>query len=156
MSENGNNAILALAPAAGTGIGKELAARLLRREDFMGLLEEAAVAALTAMQQQRWNPVAKQWEPSQPDARTRLGALLGLMAQLEGEPVRRIVHQHLGGGGVLDLHAVLRDSPELREVLARELQNAKGPGERSREHFASKRAAKAKKAAEVMVVDGGV
>jgi hypothetical protein len=155
MSENGNNAILALAPAAGTGIGKELAARLLKREDFMRLLEDAAVAALTAMQNPRWNPVAKQWEPSQPDAKTRLGALLGLMAQLEGEPVRRIVHQHLGGGGVLDLHTVLKDSPELREVLARELQNAKGPGERSREHFAAKRAAKAK-AAEVMVVDEGV
>jgi hypothetical protein len=138
---------------AGSGIGKQLAEKLLERDDFLRLLEEAVVAALQANLQPRWDPNAKAWAPAVPDAKTRLAAVLGLMAQLEGEPVRRIVHQHLGGGGVLDLHAVLRDSPELREVLARELQNAKGPGERSREHFAAKRAAKA---AEVMVVDGGV
>jgi hypothetical protein len=140
---------------AGSGIGKQLAEKLLERDDFLRLLEEAVVAALQANLQPRWDPNAKAWAPAVPDAKTRLAAVLGLMAQLEGEPVRRIVHQHLGGGGVLDLHAVLRDSPELREVLARELQNAKSPGERSRDHAAAKRA-KLAKAAEVMVVDEGV
>jgi hypothetical protein len=140
---------------AGSGIGKQLAEKLLGRDDFLRLLEEAVVAALQANSQPRWDPNAKAWAPAVPDAKTRLAAVLGLMAQLEGEPVRRIVHQHLGAGGPLDVREVLRDSPELRDVLSRELANAKGPGERSREHFAAKRAAKAK-AAEVMVVDEGV
>lgn len=151
MADSEKNGILALAPAAGTGIGKELAERLLKRPDFMQLLEDAAVSALTAMQNQRWNPVARQWEPPAPDAKTRLAALLGLMAQLEGDPVKRIVHQHLGDGGALDLHAVLKDSAELRELLQREVNRAKGPGERSKDYAVRRRQEKEAVPAELVV-----
>lgn len=115
---------LILAPGAGSGIGAKLAERLLARSDFLPLLEDAAVAALQANMPPRWDPSAKDWAPDLPDAKTRLAALLGLMAQLEGDPVKRIIHQHLGQGGGLDLQSVLKESPELAALMARELEKA--------------------------------
>ncbi len=46
------------------------------------------------------------------------------MAHMEGEPVKRIIHQHLGADGKLDLRGALQDSPELAAAVAAELEKA--------------------------------
>ena len=131
---------LSLAPAAGTGIGAKLAERLLARPDFVPLLEDAAVAALTAMMPQRWDSNIKDWAPAQPDAKTRLAALLGLMAQFEGDPVKRIVHQHIQESGKLDFEKALLESPEMRGMVERALQKAEWRHSGNQAHKRPKRA----------------
>ena len=43
---------------------------------------------------------------------------------MEGDPVKRIIHQHLGGAGAVDPLAALRESPELRQAAKRMLEKA--------------------------------
>lgn len=111
-----------LAPAAGAGLGKLIVDNLLVRPGIVQKLADALENALTATRR-TWDSGAKCWV-DEPDSRTQLQALFGLWAQCEGEAVKRIVHQHLGASGDLDIDSALRESPQLREQLARKLENA--------------------------------
>lgn len=49
----------------------------------------------------------------------------GLLAHMEGEPIKRIIHQHLGAGGEQpDFVKALRESPALLTAMKREIEKA--------------------------------
>jgi hypothetical protein len=80
------------------------------------------------------------WWLVEPDMRTQSAMFFGLLAHMEGEPIKRIIHQHLGGeGGVVDPLAALKDSPALQAAVERTLEKAKW---RTSGHQAHKRPAK--------------
>ncbi len=113
-----------LAPGAGQGIVRKLAQTVLARPDFMGLLEDALISSLKAE-----NKVFDKEQGvlvTYPDAKTRLAALLGILAQFEGDPVKRILHQHVGtpGGAQDELAETLSASPALRGAVERALRKA--------------------------------
>ena len=101
-----------LAPAAGSGIGKELADRLLKRDDFISAMETAAMEGLKAVHPRRWDPASKSWGEPEPDHKTRIATLFGLLAQMEGEPVKRILHIGTVGSPVDPMQA-MQESPAL-------------------------------------------
>ena len=115
---------LTLAPAAGAGLGKILFDRLLADPEIPELLVDAVRCGLKAMTQRRWDPQAKEWV-ADADAKTRVQTVVMLLAQAEGEPVKRIIHQHLGAGGQLDVLGALRESPALLAAAEREIEKAK-------------------------------
>ncbi len=117
------NTQVTLAPMAGAGIGKQLADALLSDPGFLPLMRQTAIDCLNAMSPRRWDK--EQGWISDPDYRIRAQMFFGLMAHMEGEPVKRIIHQHLGDGGKLDVGGALADSPELAAAVARELQKSK-------------------------------
>ncbi len=107
--------IATLSPAAGAGIGKILAD---------ALTIDAAKGGLRA-ERSFWVKSANGGHlESEPDQRVRVQTLFGLLAHMEGEPIKRIIHQHLGGSGSVDPLAALRESPELRAAAKRELEKA--------------------------------
>lgn len=111
-----------LAPAAGSGIGKLLAAALLAKPDLI----EGMVAVIDRgfnANKRFWDANTKSWD-IEPDGRTQIQTLALVLAHMEGEPVKRIIHQHLGGAGAMDVHAALRESPALRDSMRRELEKA--------------------------------
>ena len=117
-------AIALLAPAAGNGMGKQVAARLLARADWLDLFENAIVGALTATNRY-YDKTHNEWV-IYPDGKTRLAAVLGIWSHLEGDPVKRVIHQHLGPGGPSnDLAAALIDSPELLQAIEQTIAEAK-------------------------------
>lgn len=118
-----SNEQIQLAPAAGSGIGKLLAEALLARPGFVELLAEVAESGLRATTPRRWDKETESWI-SDPDFRVQTQTLFGLIAQMEGEPIKRIIHQHLGGTGSVDPLAALQESPALREAAARMLEKA--------------------------------
>lgn len=59
----------------------------------------------------------------EPDWRVRTQTLALLLAHMEGEPVKRIIHQHLGTGEIDPLGA-LQDSPELADRVRKLLEKA--------------------------------
>ena len=86
-------------------------------------MEGVAVRALSATIR-RWDPGAKAYA-EEPDMRTQCQMFFGLLAHMEGEPIKRIVHQHLGGdGSAVDPLAALRDSPALMEAVKRTVEKA--------------------------------
>jgi len=114
---------ISLAPAAGAGIGKLLADSLLADPEFVPLMKEAAMGGLKA-ERSFWDKNSG-GIISEPDHRVQIQALALLLAHMEGEPVKRIIHQHLGGDGQIDLGAALRDSPALQAAIERQLENAR-------------------------------
>lgn len=112
---------MTLAPAAGQGIGKMLFDVLLADPDFLPSLKAAAMDGLQAVRS-FYNPGAK-CVVSEPDTRTRIQALTLVLAQAEGEPIKRVIHQHLGAGGI-DPLAALQESPALRDAARRLLEQA--------------------------------
>ncbi len=115
---------LTLAPAAGSGIGKLLFDALLARPDFIPAMVNAAMGGLTA-ESHFYSPAQKE-VISKPDYRVRQQAVVMLLANAEGEPVKRIIHQHLGGDSLkTDLHKALQESPALQDAVERALANAK-------------------------------
>jgi NAD(P)-dependent dehydrogenase (short-subunit alcohol dehydrogenase family) len=112
-----------LAPAAGSGIGKAIAKELLSRGGIVEKLADALENALTATRR-TWDSGTKQWV-EEPDTRSQLQAVFGLIAHMEGEPIKRVIHQHLGGKGDVDPLQALQDSPALREAAERMLHRAK-------------------------------
>ncbi len=52
-------------------------------------------------------------------------ALISLFAHAEGEPIKRILHQHMNANGSLDAVGALRDSPALADAVERALANAR-------------------------------
>jgi len=116
---------LTLAPAMGAGIGKLLAEKLLADPEFIPLMTSAAIEGLRAMSPRRWDKETSSWE-CDPDYRTRSQMFFGLLAQMEGEPIKRIIHQHLGGAVTkTDLVEALQESPALTDAVERTLANAK-------------------------------
>ena len=114
----------ALAPAAGAGIGKILADKLLADPEFERLMVDAAKDGLRATRSFSVGRGGDARVETEPDFRTRIQAFTILMAHMEGEPVKRIVHQHVGTGGAIDPTAALRDSPALQDALAHLLNKA--------------------------------
>ncbi len=127
-----------LAPAAGSGMGKMLADTLLSDPEFIPLMRQTALDCLHAMTPRRWDK--EQGWVSDPDYRIRAQMFFGLMAHMEGEPVKRIIHQHLGAGGKLDVGGALQDSPELAAAVERELQKARWKHSGNQEHKRPKKA----------------
>ena len=112
---------LSLAPAAGAGIGKMVADDLLARQGFAKRLADSLDRGLTATRR-TWDSGAKEWV-EEPDTRSQLQAAFGIFAHMEGEPIKRIIHQHMGAAGI-DPLATLQDSPAAREALRKLLEKA--------------------------------
>ncbi len=113
---------LTLAPAAGSGIGKLVFDALLAEPDFIPLMVQAAMGGLRATTS-FYNPATRE-VIEKVDFKTRLQAWLALTAHAEGEPVKRIIHQHLGAGGQLDIMGALRESPALLAAAKAEIEKA--------------------------------
>lgn len=114
---------ITLAPAAGSGVGRKLAELLLANEKFLPLMAAAFIDALGA-EQFFYDKHIKEYK-GEPDYKTRLNAAVALLAHMEGDPVKRIIHQHITPLGKVSLEDALAESPALREVMARELDKAK-------------------------------
>jgi hypothetical protein len=125
-----HDAIEVLAPGAGGGIGRKIAERLLSRPDWLDLMETALVNALSA--QMRYYDNATKKHVVMQDAKTQLNAVLGIWSHLEGDPIKRVIHQHFDRAGVDgNLSNLLAESPQLREELAKELAKASSAPRRS-------------------------
>ena len=112
---------ITLAPAAGAGIGKILADRLLAEPDFV---ESMIAAVKNGLKATRSFYVKGDGMQTEPDSKTQLQAFALVMAHMEGEPVKRIIHQHLGGAGTVDPLAALRESDALRDAARAMLEKA--------------------------------
>ncbi len=112
-----------LAPSAGTGVGKLLADALLNTPGFVQLMVDALVGGLRADMPPRWDKHADKWTTAA-DHRTRVQTVTLILAHMEGEPIKRIIHQHLGGAEI-DAMAAIRESPALQAAMERTLANAK-------------------------------
>jgi hypothetical protein len=118
-----------LAPAAGSGVGKILADQLLADPEFLALLKGAFMDGLKA-ESFFYDKHAKEWH-GEPDYKTRLHAATQLLAHMEGDPIKRIIHQHLGNGTAPDLLAAVEASPALAESMARLLEKARSRSART-------------------------
>ncbi len=115
---------ISLAPAAGAGIGKLLAEALLADPEFLPLMKKAAIGGLSAMRS--YYDKSAGGCVTEPDHRVQVQTMALLLAHMEGEPIKRIVHQHLGGDGSgVDPLGALRDSPALLAAVERTLEKAK-------------------------------
>ena len=114
---------LTLAPSAGSGVGKLLADALLAQPDFVAELAAVARRGLRAQTPRRWDKEGDCWVQDD-DMRAQIQTLALLLAHMEGEPIKRIIHQHLGGNGTVDPLAALQESPALREAAGRLLEKA--------------------------------
>lgn len=115
---------ISLAPASGSGIGKMLADALLADPDFLPLMKGAALGGLRA--QRSYYDKGAGGVVTEPDHRVQIQTVALLLAHMEGEPIKRIIHQHLGGdGSAIDPLGALRDSPALMAAVERELAKAK-------------------------------
>ncbi len=108
-----------MAPAAGTGIGKYIADEVMKR----GLAEKMVDALARALEATRSARSGDELVEEQ-DCRTQLQAVMWLTAHMEGEPVKRVLHQHLVGATV-DPVAAMRDSPALAAAVQRNLDKAR-------------------------------
>lgn len=112
-----------LAPSAGTGIGKLWADVLLRdptafAEAMCGVVERGFKA-----KKRVWDAGAKDWSEEE-DCKTQIATLALVLSHLEGDPIKRIVHQHLGIGPT-DPVSAIRENPALAAGLEKALANAK-------------------------------
>jgi NAD(P)-dependent dehydrogenase (short-subunit alcohol dehydrogenase family) len=121
MDTTQQNDLSALAPAAGSGIGAQIAAGFLARGDWLALCIDALVAALQA--NCKVYDKANNCLVTYPDGRTRLEAVHKIWSHLEGEPVKRIIHEVRRGRDAESLQDELTRSPALREA-AREMLDA--------------------------------
>ena len=113
-----------LAPAAGAGLGKAMFDCLLADANFPAALAKAAREGLEAMTPRRWDSCAKDWV-SDPDYRVRAQVLFALLAQAEGEPVKRVQVQTqtiTAAGG--DIESELATTPAARLAMRRILDSA--------------------------------
>ncbi len=117
-----------LAPAAGAGIGKLLAEKLLADPEFVPLMLAAAKNGLKASRS-FWAKTGANGGGeiiSEPDARTQVQTFALLLAHMEGEPIKRVIHQYLGGGGdAIDPLAALQASPELLAAAQTMIEKAR-------------------------------
>lgn len=111
---------MTLAPGAGSGVGKLVAAELLGRDGIIKKLADAFEAGLTATRR-TWDSGAKQWV-EEADTRSQLQAAFGLLAHMEGEPIKRVIHEFRKGG--VDPTEAL-SSPAAIEAAERMIAGAK-------------------------------
>lgn len=110
----------------GKGVGKEIGRQLIAREDFVTLMVEAAVGGLKAMTARRWDPEARLWV-NDPDYRIRTATFFGLLAQMEGEPLKRVLNKvgdSPSEGGEAEEESLIKQlaqSPALRRKVANAL-----------------------------------
>lgn len=123
-TENGHVSAIALAPGAGAGLGKLVFDSLLASPDVAKRIADQMLAGLEASTE-RWDKGRGEWVQV-PDWRVRMQTVFGILAQAEGEPIKRIVHQHLNQtAGEVDIAAALRDSPALAAAMEKELEKAR-------------------------------
>ncbi len=130
-----------LAPAAGAGIGKIFADRLLAEPDFMECMVSAVMNGLRATRSFWVKKGGESELVTEADSKVQLHAFALVMAHMEGEPIKRIIHQHLGAGGAVDPLAALQASPELRAAARRELEKAEWRTSGKQDHKRPKKAA---------------
>ncbi len=105
--------VATLAPAAGAGIGKLLADRLLSDPTFVQLMLDAVLNGLKATRSY-WTGKGETAELiTEPDSKTQLQAFALVMAHMEGEPIKRIIVQDLNKSAD-PMTALMRD-PQLLE-----------------------------------------
>ena len=85
-------------------------------------MEEVIVRGFNATKR-LWDAGSKQWV-EEPDMRSQLQTLFGVLAHMEGEPIKRIVHEHLNRGNGVDLTEILRNNPDLAAEARRQLDKA--------------------------------
>ena len=113
-----------LAPASGIGIGKQMFAELLARPNFAAELAKAAIEGLNAMTPPRWDPQAGEWATS-PDYRVRTQTLFALLAQAEGDPIKRSVRQVINEPVTTDdIERQLEANPAARAAMLKMLHAA--------------------------------
>lgn len=125
----GKPTALTLAPGAGTGIGKEVAAALLKREAIAEDMAAALVRALTA-KRRTWCSTSKM-HIEEDDTRSQLQAVFGILAHLEGDPVRRTIHEHVDGRKIDHMQAV-QSSPAMRRAAQHVIDKANAADARQR------------------------
>lgn len=135
-----NNAQIMLAPGAGSGIGKMLADELLKDPEFVPLMRSVALGCLRAVTHRF--VLEKKQTIEVPDFKIQAQMFFGLLAHMEGDPVKRIIHQHIDGAAI-DPLAALQESPALLEAAKRMIDKAgyrTAGGERSKARAAERRA----------------
>jgi hypothetical protein len=120
MVKNESDNALALAPGAGSGIGKLIAERLLADPDFLPLMLQAAKDGLRAVRSY-WDKDTRQMV-HEPDNRVQIQTLFGLLSHMEGDPVKRVIHE-FKKGGVDPLEAL--DSPAAVDAAERMIAGAR-------------------------------
>lgn len=111
-----------LTPGAGQGIGKLIFDRILQeRPEFISLMVDTAIDGLKAMSPRRWDKDTQQWLQD-PDYRVRMQTWFGLLANAEGEPIKRIVHE-IRKSGIDPLEAL--DSPAAVQAAERMVAGAR-------------------------------
>lgn len=103
-------------------LGKKLVEALTADADFVPLMRETILGALTASTQHFTKGGG--WTPH-PDFRVRLDAWKAVMAYAEGLPLVRILKQEIASGNQRSLHEDLRESPALLAAVEKELEKAK-------------------------------
>lgn len=115
---------ISLAPAAGAGIGKILADRLLAEPGFVDSMVSAVMSGLKATRS-FWTGKGETAQlVTEADSKTQLSAFALILAHMEGEPIKRIIHQHIGDGKPVDPLAALAESPAMRDELRKLLQKS--------------------------------
>lgn len=117
-----SNAQVALAPAAGVGFGKVVADALLAHPDFAGKMVAAILDGLVAVS--RYFDMSAKKMVEVPDFKTRIATFRMVMDHLEGEPIKRIVTQHLNEPGAEKTLEARLMSPALRAELRKQLEDA--------------------------------
>ena len=120
-----------LSPASGIGLGRMLAADLLARENFVETLANSFMEGLVASKRY-WVKDTKgggHWEDV-PDYRARLDAANAILANIEGEPIKRTVSATVPatpGTGSREDEAIdlIAGSKALQGALERQLAKAR-------------------------------
>lgn len=120
----------ALAPAAGSGIGRMLFTQLLEDSEFVGEMKAAVMKGLRAQHTFRDRKSGEIITADDP--RTMIATVAMILAQAEGDPIKRVIHQHIGAPGAVDVQQELRDSDALRQAVRRELEKAEFRGRHGR------------------------
>ena len=127
MAKKGS--IIAL-PGAGTGFGKMLAEEITSRDGAVKLVADAYIDALKATKR-FWSKDKDGWEDV-PDFRARLDAADSLWANIEGEPIKRVLSMTQDvptpDQEEQDAIAKIAQSPALQAALQRQLDAARAAG----------------------------
>lgn len=129
-----------MAPAAGAGVVRDVAAELATRPAVVVKMADALERGLTATRRV-WDKDAKTWI-EEPDTRSQLQAVFGIFSHFAGDPQKRIVHEHVQTAG-LDPLTTLRESPALLEAAERLVQKAAWRTSGHQEHKRPEKAAAA-------------
>ncbi len=117
-----------LAPGAGSGLGRKLAEELEKRPRFIEALADAYMDGLKATVS-RWNVELKAFEDI-PDAKTRVLTANAIIANMEGEPVKRVLVAQGAGNRKSETDARVIEriaaSPALQGQLEAQIRRARG------------------------------